>query len=151
MSMIQLLGAITQSPSAPVTFSMSNAAISYSVNNGLTCYAEVRFATDGDQYVNGTGLNSTANVLQNTYRTGGSGADYWIERTIDVGSLDQDEIGATRKQMNIDYTTGIQYSGGGTGGGSKTATVTFSIYDAASSGNLMDQVTIVFTATESSI
>lgn len=146
-----LIAAFSEKPATPIEFSMSSANISRVVSNGLTCYAMHEWRSDGIEYSNASGLSSTVNQSRGAYLTGDSASNYYIERTIDFGSLNVDEIGAVRVQLNATYRTGIQFSGGGSGGGLKTTTVTFSIYDAPSGGTLMDQSTVVFTAQEESI
>ena len=146
MSLFFFIG-MGRGSNAPI-FSMSSSVVSKNTVNGFTVFANHEWRSDGIEYENSNPVLTTVDSSRGAYLENGTASDYWIARTIDSGTLDTDGIGATRQVLNATYKTGITKTTSGSGGGSKTATVTFNIYDAASGGNLMDTCTIVFTASE---
>lgn len=109
---------------------------------GGTCFATIRFGSDGDEYENGTDSSATANSLRGTYLLSGLNSEVWIERTVTLGTLDTDP-GAGRQQMTSDFTCGIETTT------TKFTAVTFTAWDAASGGNQLDSESVTLSASTS--
>ena len=75
----------------------------------------------------------------------GDGADVWLERTINSGSLNSNDPGAGRHQMSSAWGP-LEVSDSSYVGGPNTCNVTVKAYDAASGGNLLDSVTYTLSA-----
>ena len=121
---------------AHLVVSPSGAGISTSAAS-TTCYAHITYNADGIEYENSSGTSPTTDQSRGNWLDSGAASDVWIERTVDVGSLDTD-AGASRLILSTSRTYGIASAG------IKTATVTFNFYDAASGGSLINTAEIVF-------
>lgn len=103
---------------------------------GSACYAGVRFASDGDEDSKGSG-NSWNNGDRGQWLDAGAASEVWVERTINSGTLNDEDAGTGRHQLSGTHN----FSSVRSVAGVKTTNVTFDFYDAASGGNLLDSVT----------
>ena len=113
-----------------------------------TAYAGVEFQSDGEQYKTPiTGPNSTYSTDQGDWLTHGDASDVWVTCTITggtLGSFNSEDAGqGTRLQLNTSRAWRIVKSSPGT----DTIIATFDFHDASSGGNLLDSISITFTAT----
>ncbi len=107
------------------------------------CISNVKIDNDGNVYKSDeTGAYSGADQQ---WLDVGLNSEVWVERSIDVGSLDTDQIGAGRVAMTSDRAIGVNDTTP-LFADTTTATVTLSFYDAASGGNLLDTATVTLTA-----
>lgn len=104
-------------------------------------WALLEYKTDGIEYENSNPGTQTTNQSRGNWLDSGDVSEVWVERTIDVGSLDVD-AGAGRLQLDSNRKFGLYADQIDV----QSATVTFKFYDAAVDGNLLDQVSIEFTA-----
>ena len=105
-----------------------------------TCYAGVQYNTNGIDYASsnvGGWTNSRGNWLD-----AGSNNDVWVERTINSGTLNWQDPGSGRYQLNFSRSFGVSQSVVGI----KTCNLTVNFYDAASGGNLLGSATYTVTA-----
>lgn len=110
----------------------------------LDVYALLAYNADGYEYNNTPFSSGTANNQLSTWLEAGSSSDVWVERTINSGTLDFD-AGAGRLNLGTTRLFGVQQLDGD-GSGVALANVTFNFYDAASGGNLLDSITVSFSA-----
>ena len=104
-----------------------------------TCVCNVKCDADGDWYEsNNTGGFSTS---EGSWLTSGTTSEVWIERTLVVGTLTTDP-GSGRLATTTDRIYGVS----ATAVGSKTCTVTFEFWDAASGGNSLGSKTVAISA-----
>lgn len=116
--------------------------------NAGTAYSIVEFDSDGSENANSNAISPTlTDGLRGTWLTTGTGAEVWIERTINSGSFNHTDSGPGRLQLNFSRKFGVSQTGNGT----TTCDVTFDFYDAASGGNLLDTVTILIRAIVSTL
>lgn len=99
------------------------------------CYAGVRFNASGNEDTLGP-TNGWVND-RGTWLDSGDVAEVWVQRVVNSGSLNNDDPGTGRLQLN----TTREFSVVRTFVGTQSANVTFNFYDAASGGNLLDSVT----------
>ena len=131
---------------APPTVSMStsNHVTLYFSPNG-TAYARIRLDSDGTEDSNTVGnLSTLTDQARGTWLDSGDAGDVWVERTINSGTLDNDDPGAGRLNLGTGRIYGVSHSTPPRG--STTANVTFDFYDAASGGSLLQTNTIDLTA-----
>ena len=94
------------------------------------CVTYVKFGADGDIYESDeTGAYGAAT---DTWLDAGAAADAYMELSQTGDALTQDDTGGGRVQMNTDRVVGITSAAG-----TKTATVEFRFYDAATGGTLI--------------
>jgi hypothetical protein len=110
----------TSQGSAGDTVSLSGHFVENNRPNGL-CFAGVKFGSDGILYLTNEDGSYAAYVGE--WLVNGTAADFYLSRTVDSGTLNNDDD--TIQQMNAD----LEYYITKTGSGFNTATVTFSIYD----------------------
>lgn len=95
------------------------------IADGVDTYSGVKFAADGNMYAY-QAAGGTTNI--GSWLVSGAVADYYLVSTIDSGTLDTDagrgplQLNADRVYYCLDTTAGV---------GFETATVTFTIEDAA--------------------
>jgi hypothetical protein len=136
-------------PDDLVTISLSNSSHLTTTANGVTCYAWIQYNTDAKEYRNGNPASSALDTVRNAaWITDGTPGDFWVERTIDSGTLEVDDIGGSRVQMNSNLRLGVTLTTQGAGGGVKAATVTVKVYDDPVGGDLRDEVTFTLQCTE---
>jgi len=99
--------------------------------------ANVRVSSDGNYYQsNEDGFFSIANEL---WLESGAASAVWVERTIDSGTLDTDDIGAGRVNLGAgNFDIGVSSAFGGV----QNATFTLNFYNASSGGTLLDTAQI---------
>lgn len=124
----------------PLAISPSSSNVSKS-DSVSRVWAVLEYKTNGIEYENSSPGNQTTNQSRGNWLDTGDVADVWVERTIDVGSLDVD-AGAGRLQLNSNRKFGLFADQIDV----QSATVTFRFYDAAVDGTLLDTVSIEFTA-----
>lgn len=110
---------------------------------GITCYAGIRYDSDGDEYESPITGAIGINVNRGTWLTSGLTSEVWMQRTINSGSLYVD-AGSGRLAMTTSRT--FQVRDTSTTGGPVTCNLTIDFYDAASGGNLLDSVTYTLSA-----
>lgn len=111
----------------------------FSVNNSnplTTCWSGVRYDTDGDEWGATNNGNWTTNRGQ--WLDSGDSALVWVERTINSGGpLDWWDPGTGRHQCNVDRLFGNTTNSPAV----QTTNVTITMWDAASGGSKLDEVT----------
>ena len=130
-NLLQLLHIYQAAGAAGPTVDTSVITDHYRYRFSGTCQCNVKIDNDGDFYksTNTGGYGASAG----TYRTSGGGADVWVERSIDSGTLTLDSISTNRLSTLADRFLGVSRSSTG----SKLCTVTLSFYDASVGGNLL--------------
>ncbi len=115
---------------------------------GGACYANIEFRTDGVEWwsINTGGMT----INKGDWLEFGSVSDVYIERTIDSGSLDRDDTGASRLILSVTRGFGVVRTLG-EGDGTDTCTFTVRMYDAASGGNLLQSIQYTVSATKTSL
>jgi hypothetical protein len=117
-----------------------NAAFVSKLRFNNTCHAGVKYYAIGVEGAGGPA--AVFDTARGDWLDTGSGSQVWIERTINSGVLDWFDPGSGRLRLDVDRSYGILRPSVGI----DTANVTFDAYDAASGGNLLDSVTLTFTA-----
>lgn len=117
------------------------AILSNNNDNSGTCEANVKI--DSDTYYYRSTYSGTM-IQGSQWLTAGAVSQVWVQRTINSGSLTTDGIGAGRVACTADRTVGV-FRGPITG--TKSCTLTFYFYDAASGGNLLASKQITVSAT----
>lgn len=97
-----------------------------------TCWSGIRFINTGTEV--GLSRTNVWNENRGAWLDAGNAADVWVERVINSGSLNDLDPGPGRKQL----TATISYSVIRTVVGIQSAVVTFTMWDAASGGNILD-------------
>lgn len=103
-----------------------------------TVYGGIELNTSGAEFGNAGPNSQVFSVSRGNWLNSGSSSSVWVERTVNSGSLNWQDPGAGRLQMNTSRQYGISRSTNG----SSLANVTFDAYDASTGGNLLDSVTI---------
>ena len=106
---------------------------------GNDCWAGLWIQTGGNEWSTTDGSNAYT-TSRGAWLDIGFSEDVWIERIINSGSLNNQDPGAGRLQMNASR----EYKNKATEGGTNpaNANVTFNVYNAASGGDLIDSITI---------
>ncbi len=128
-------------PPPPLTVDWDGNAVA-TVRTGATCYATQKFDADGDKYKSNNQGNFAASYK--TWLSAGLNSEVWVERTINSGSLNTDNIGAGRVVMSTDRLLGLEKA---SSGAPATANVTVDFYDAASGGTLLATGVLTLSAT----
>ncbi len=102
-----------------------------------TVYAGVEFNTSGAELRNDGPSSTSFTTSRGSWLNSGSASAVWIERILNSGTLDWEDPGAGRFQLNASRKYGVSRATNGL----KVANVTFNFYDASSGGNLLDSVT----------
>lgn len=110
------------------------------------CHA--RYKIDNDQFIYKSDEAGNYGASFEEYVLVGSATDYYVERTINSGSLDVDDIGGSRVNLGTDREIAVIDTT--IDGNPKTANVTLDFYDAATGGNLLDTADITLTALKES-
>ena len=131
--MMSMLAAMAASSSG-LSISPVATAIDNSTGGG-TCYATIAYNSDGIEYENSSAAAITADQSRGNWLDSGLNSQVWVERTIDVGTLDTD-AGTGRLVLSTTRTFGIENAA------IKAATVTFKFYDAATGGSEIASVQI---------
>ena len=106
------------------------------------CISGVEYRSNGNERGStGAGVYST---VRGAWLTSGTGAEVWLERTLNTGTLNNSDPGAGRLQMNSSRIYAVEDTS--IPGGPVTCNVTFDFYDAVSGGNLLDTVTFTLSA-----
>ena len=105
------------------------------------CYAGVQYNSSGTEWGSNSGGGFT--VGRGPWLESGAAGDYWVERTVNSGTLDDQDAGTGRLQLNTTRSFSIVRTANR---GVDTANVTFDFYDAASGGSLLASVTLTFNA-----
>ena len=117
-----------------------------------TCYAGVSFKTDGIEYVTPFTGASTFTISAGDWTDGVNGpSSYWIERTINSGSIAGDTIGTGRVQLgSVDRYLRVSQTGTPPVGGeyNTTASVTVRFYAASSGGSPIGSATYTLSASK---
>ena len=125
------------------TVSPSATAIYYNLSGAGTCYAIVRFNSNGIEYKNNLASNTTMGSSRGTWLDTGLNSEVWVQRTINSGSLNYVDAGSGRLQLSTSRDFGVSKSGAS---GQQAVGITFKFYDAASGGNEIASVTYNITA-----
>lgn len=112
--------------------SPSGNGVTNSVFSDQTCYANMEYRSTGVEYENTLATSSAATVSRGNWLDGGASNEVWVQRVITSGTLSTD-AGSGRLQLSSTRKFGITQSGQGT----KTCTLTYNFYDAASGGSLI--------------
>lgn len=135
MSFLHAMQQVMTGPSGPeVSMNATNCS---RVRFNADCYSGVRFAIDGDEDKKGP-TNGWADANRGQWLDQGASSEVWVQRTINTGSLNDEDAGSGRLQLDQARAFSIIKVGVGT----VTCNLTFDMYDAASGGNLLDTVTI---------
>ena len=118
--------------------SASTIPIYYNRNGAGTCYAIVRFNSNGIEYKNIGADNPTMNSSRGIWLDSGLNSEVWVQRTINSGSFNYTDAGSGRLQLSTSRDFGVSKGGPG---GIQSCNVTFKFWDAASGGNELDSVT----------
>ncbi len=115
---------------------------------GGACWANIEFRTDGVEWwsVNTGGMT----INKGAWLDLGGVSDVYIERTIDSGSLDRDDTGASRLILSVTRGFGVVRTLG-EGDGTDTCTFTVRMYDAAVGGHLLQTMQYTVSATKTSL
>lgn len=107
-----------------------------------TIYSGIQLNTSGQEFENAGPTSQSFTLPRGKWLNSGSSSAVWVERTVNSGSLNWQDPGTGRLQMNTTREYGVSRTAVGTG----TANVTFDAYDAASGGNQLDSVTLDISA-----
>jgi len=118
-------------PAGPTVSANTN-----SINNARagTCDGGVRYNNDGSE--DGQIATGAWSIDRDNWLDSGLPSEVWVERTINSGTLDTDDIGATRVSMSTTRELSMSITES-----TNSCNLTVDFYDAASSGNLLDSVT----------
>ena len=125
------------------SFSASPQGGSIIRTRSLTTYARVRFGSDGIEYWTPVTSGAGYTLSQGLWMDTGANTNYWVERTINSGTLSTD-AGAGRLAMTTNRDFGVIDSSDN--GVAVHANVTFRFYDAASGGVEVGSATYAFEA-----
>jgi len=123
--------------------SMSSFSV-YAYSTVAETYAQVRYSTTGEEFENSSDTLDNFSSSRGDWLTSGTASDCYIERTVNSGSLNYRDFGATRLQMTANRELGVRDLTAIAG--YQTANVTVRMYDAASGGTQLDSVTYVVEA-----
>ena len=108
------------------------------------CVAGVSFNSNGTEWSTDVGGVGNYIVSRGNWLDSGLSSEVWIQRVINTGGFNYADPGSGRLQLSSTRTFACrdisQF------GGAITCNATFNFYDAASGGNLLDSVTIAFSA-----
>lgn len=122
---------------APDQVSANTTDVEYTGVSG-TVYAGIQFNTDGSEWANAGPNSASFTLSRGTWLNSGSSASVWVERSISGASLNWQDPGAGRQQLNTTREFGLSR----TTDGESNSVVTFDFYDASTAGNLLDSVTV---------
>jgi hypothetical protein len=119
--------------------SMDNVTLNNAKSGGGFCYAYCKIDYDGSVYLsdNAGSYGGASQVWLDSIDP----EEVWVSRTSTGDALFVDDIGAGRTQITGDLVTGLRENSG-----SVTGSGTFSFWNAASGGNLLDTATYSLTA-----
>jgi len=124
-------------------YSASPVGGTISRTRSINTYARVRFGSDGIEYWTPSGGGPGYTLNKGAWMDTGANTNYWVERTINSGTLSTD-AGAGRLAMTSNRDFGCIDT---TDNGSPvTANVTFDFWDAATGGVKVGSATYTFTA-----
>ncbi len=133
-SVAGMIGGISVSPSS------SN--FDHIVLDPLDCYAGIQFNSSGEEFKNVSGSNQNFTTSRGNWLDSGSSSDVWIERTVNVGSLDWLDAGSGRLNLGTTREFGIERTSLGT----DFLEIDFDFWDAASGGNLLGSSSVDISA-----
>ena len=141
MSLLLLYNTLATAHVSGPQVSPSSTSIVNSRFTAGTTYANLKISSDGIEYENTVAGNPDPTISRGAWLDAGSNDEVWVERILDVGTLSTDP-GSGRLSLALSKIFGTTR----TTTGSKSCTVTFNYYDAASGGNLIGSATVFFNA-----
>jgi len=113
---------------------------------GLTvvvpCFAGIQIGSSGAENSTPTNGDQNYTLSRGNWLDRGASSDVWVDRIITLGSFNSEDAGAGRLNLGGTRQFRVVRSTIGT----NTTNCTFNYYDAATGGNLIGSVSLVFTA-----